>query len=94
MNVSLVVPCFNEADNLPILINRRGKLIEKYSVEVILVDNGSTDDSSSLIAEYPHIKLVKISKNEGYGNGILQGLHSATGDILAWTHADRPERLD
>ena len=88
MNVSLVVPCFNEVENLPILINRCGELVERYSVEVILVDNGSTDDSSSLIAEYPHIKLVKIRKNEGYGNGILQGLHSATGDVLAWTHAD------
>ena len=51
MNVSLVVPCFNEVENLPILINRCGELVERYSVEVILVDNGSTDDSVKLVKQ-------------------------------------------
>lgn len=88
MKVSLVVPCFNEAENLPVLINRCERLIAQYPVEVILVDNGSTDNSSSVIEKCPHIKLVRVDKNEGYGNGILQGLQSATGEILAWTHAD------
>ena len=88
MDVSLIIPCFNEAKNLPILISRCKDLIEKYPVEIILVDNGSTDNSSMLIAKYPFIKLVKVKKNEGYGNGILEGLHNASGEILAWTHAD------
>ena len=88
MDVSLIIPCFNEAKNLPVLISRCKELIEKYPVEIILVDNGSTDNSSMLIAKYPFIKLVKVKKNEGYGNGILEGLHNASGEILAWTHAD------
>ncbi len=88
MDVSLIIPCFNEAKNLPILISRCKDLIEKYPVEIILVDNGSTDNSSMLIAKYPFIKLVKVKKNEGYGNGILEGLNNASGEILAWTHAD------
>ena len=88
MDVSLIIPCFNEAKNLPILISRCKDLIEKYPVEIILVDNGSTDNSSMLIAKYPFVKLVKIEKNEGYGNGILEGLNNASGEILAWTHAD------
>ena len=88
MDVSLIIPCFNEAKNLPILISRCKDLIEKYPVEIILVDNGSTDNSSMLIAKYPFVKLVKVKKNEGYGNGILEGLNNASGEILAWTHAD------
>ena len=88
MDVSLIIPCFNEAKNLPVLISRCKDLIEKYPVEIILVDNGSTDDSSMLIAKYPFVKLVKVKKNEGYGNGILEGLNNASGEILAWTHAD------
>ena len=88
MDVSLIIPCFNEAKNLPILISRCKDLIEKYPVEIILVDNGSTDNSSMLIAKYPFVKLVKIEKNEGYGNGILEDLNNASGEILAWTHAD------
>ena len=88
MDVSLIIPCFNEAKNLPILISRCKDIIEKYPVEIILVDNGSTDDSSMLITKYPFVKLVKVKKNEGYGNGILEGLNNASGEILAWTHAD------
>jgi len=88
VDVSLIIPCFNEAKNLPILISRCKDLIEKYPVEIILVDNGSTDNSSMLIAKYPFVKLVKVKKNEGYGNGILEGLNNASGEILAWTHAD------
>ena len=88
MNVSLVIPCFNEAKNLPLLISRCEELINNYPMEVILVDNGSTDGSSNIIAKYSLLKLVRIEENKGYGNGILQGLKNANGEILAWTHAD------
>ena len=88
MNISLVIPCFNEAENLPLLISRCEELINNYPMEVILVDNGSTDGSSNIIEKYSLLKLVRIEENKGYGNGILQGLKNANGEILAWTHAD------
>jgi len=88
INVSLVIPCYNEAKNLPFLINRCEKLIEEFPMEVILVDNGSTDNSEKIIAKHSVIKLVRVENNEGYGNGILEGLRNAKGEILAWTHAD------
>ena len=88
MRISLVIPCYNEKQNLPRLIERCETLVSKHSIEVILVDNGSTDNSSEVIEEYPFIKLVRIEKNQGYGYGIIQGLTQATGDILSWTHAD------
>jgi|TARA_B100001964_G_scaffold186771_1_gene207539 glycosyltransferase involved in cell wall biosynthesis len=88
MKISLVIPCYNEKQNLPRLIERCETLVSKHSIEVILVDNGSTDSSSEVIEEYPFIKLVRIEENQGYGYGIIQGLTQATGDILSWTHAD------
>jgi len=88
MKVSLVIPCYNEAKNLPTLIDRCEELVTKYSVEVIFVDNGSTDKSHEVIQEYPFIHLVRVKKNRGYGFGIIQGLKQASGDILSWTHAD------
>ena len=88
MKVSLVIPCYNEAKNLTTLIDRCEELVTKYSVEVILVDNGSTDKSHEVIQEYPFIRLVRVKKNHGYGFGIIQGLKQASGDILSWTHAD------
>jgi glycosyltransferase involved in cell wall biosynthesis len=59
---------------------------------VIIVDNGSIDNTqevlSDILANYSFIKLVTVKENIGYGNGILQGLNSASGEIIGWTHAD------
>ena len=94
-NISLVIPCYNEEDNLPTIFNRIDELkLEMENLEFILVDNGSTDHSKKIIKEYiaskncPEIKAVYVTKNEGYGHGILEGLKESTGDYLAWTHAD------
>ena len=92
MKFSLVIPCYNEAANLPLLLNRCKKLAHQPDCEVILVDNGSTDGSSDVLLEllpnYPGCRSIRIEKNIGYGNGIFVGLKAAKGNILGWTHAD------
>ena len=92
MRLSLVIPCYNEAANLPLLLKRCEHLALMPDVEVILVDNGSTDDSPVILAQllplYPGCSSVRVEKNQGYGHGILMGLRAAHGEILAWTHAD------
>ena len=90
--LSLVVPCYNEAANLPLLLESCGKVAARPGVEVVLVDNGSTDDTPRVLREmlpkYPGCRSVRVETNRGYGDGILTGLAAAGGDILAWTHAD------
>jgi glycosyltransferase involved in cell wall biosynthesis len=91
--LSLVIPCYNESANLPLLVDRCAVVFQgREDVEVILVDNGSTDDSpailSSLLSGHDFIRSVRVEVNQGYGHGILTGLRAATGEILAWTHAD------
>ena len=92
MKLSLVIPCFNEAENLPFLIERIGEIFFEKNNEVIFVDNGSYDETPqilpNLIKNYIHFKSIRIENNLGYGNGILMGLRQAKGDVLAWTHAD------
>ena len=92
MNLSLVIPCYNEADNLPLLLERCRALGACDGVEVILVDNGSTDASPAilqrLIPEYKGCRSVRVDVNRGYGFGVIAGLKSAKGDVLGWTHAD------
>jgi glycosyltransferase involved in cell wall biosynthesis len=92
MSFSLVIPCYNEAANLPLLLERCRKLAEQPGIEVVLVDNGSTDESPivlrNLLPSYPGCRSVRVEKNQGYGFGVLAGLKAATGDILGWTHAD------
>lgn len=92
MKFSLVIPCYNEAENIPLLLERCRELTVKSDVEVILVDNGSTDNTpevlGNLLPQYPGCRSVHVEKNQGYGFGILTGLKAAKGDILGWTHAD------
>lgn len=92
MKYSLIIPCYNEASNLPLLLERCKTLSNNQNIEIILVDNGSTDSSSQvlgkLLPSYPHCKSIRVEKNQGYGFGILAGLKEAKGDILGWTHAD------
>ena len=92
--LSIVMPCYNEAENIPLIIEKLIKVKEKFKpLEVILVDNGSTDNSKEVLKNilikqiYHSLKFSQL-KNEGYGHGILCGLKVATGDYLAWTHAD------
>lgn len=92
MKLSLVIPCYNEAENLPLLLDRCAGVVENQDVEVILVDNGSTDSSpevlKKLLPQYPGCRSVRVEENQGYGFGILSGLKACEGEILAWTHAD------
>lgn len=52
MKFSVVIPCYNEKENIRLILERFSEVIEKRSdIEVILVDNGSTDGSDKIIAE-------------------------------------------
>jgi len=90
--LSLIIPCFNEEKNLPLLLKRCEVFEGRSDIEVILVDNGSTDASADvlqhLLPSHPICRSVRVEQNQGYGYGILFGLQAAKGDVLAWTHAD------
>lgn len=92
MKLSVVVPCYNEAENIPLILDRFDDAIKRDDVEVILVDNGSTDDSPEilqrLIPEYAFAKTIRVEVNQGYGYGIIQGLNVCSGRFIGWTHAD------
>lgn len=90
--ISIVIPCYNEAKNIPLILQRFNTAITNHPIEVILVNNGSFDESEqvlqTLLPNYPFARTVKIEKNQGYGYGILFGLKHANSDFIGWTHAD------
>jgi glycosyltransferase involved in cell wall biosynthesis len=92
MKFSLIIPCYNEAASLNRLLERCQNLTKSNDNEVILVDNGSTDETpqilSLLLPKYPGCRTIRVEQNQGYGYGILMGLRAASGEILGWTHAD------
>ena len=93
VSLSLVIPCLDEAPSLPALLERcRAVFGSRGDVEVVLVDNGSTDGTPEvlerLLPDHPYARAVRLDANRGYGGGILAGLAAARGAILGWTHAD------
>lgn len=91
---SIVLPCYNESGNIPVLVERFRGFRKTWDFELILVDNGSTDDSANILAGIhadpanSFVRVVCVDKNIGYGHGIQTGLRAAGGDILAYSHAD------
>lgn len=92
IKLSVVIPCYNEEDNIPLLLRRFDEVIKRDDIEIIFVDNGSTDNSGAvfceLLPQYAFAREVKVEENQGYGYGILQGLKEASGEYVGWTHAD------
>jgi len=95
MGLSIIIPCYNEAANLPALVNKCKEVCTANpDIEIILVNNGSTDNSSDVMKTLlqstvkENIKSHDVLVNQGYGYGILAGLKVATKNILCWTHAD------
>ena len=92
MKLSIVVPCYNAEKNIPLILEKFKNIIKKEEIEVVLVNNGSTDNSKDilekLVPNYSFARIVSVPENKGYGYGVVQGLKEANGDFIGWTHAD------
>lgn len=91
---SIVLPCYNEADNLPLLLQRYTEVWEDLPAELILVNNGSTDHTAQVLESELHrpelafARTVLVPRNRGYGHGIYTGLRAARGEFIGFSHAD------
>jgi glycosyltransferase involved in cell wall biosynthesis len=91
MKISIIVPAYNEAVNVPFLVEEFDKFIKKHEdYEVILVDDGSEDGTSEIAKEHkrPYLKIIKHKRNLGKTDAILSGAKAARGDILVIFDAD------
>ncbi len=90
--LSVVVPCYNEAAGLPRLLEAFAAAGAGKDFELILVDNGSSDETPAVLARelprYPFARSLRVEPNRGYGGGILAGVAAARGRFTGWTHAD------
>ena len=94
VELSIIIPLFNEAENLDILINRIDALVKtmSISVEVILVDDHSNDSSVEIIKDYcktyEYLKFIKLSKNSGSHIAIIAGFQISTGNAVVFLAGD------
>ncbi len=92
--ISVVVPVYNESDNLPELARRLHAVLEAQgdTYEVVFVDDGSQDNSlgilGSLRASDTHVRVVRLSRNFGHQAAISAGIDHASGDVIIVMDAD------
>ena len=100
MQISVVIPLFNEAESLPELMQWIDKVMQthNYSYEVIMVDDGSKDNSwqtiQSLRTTYPSLKGIKFQRNYGKSAALNEGFKMAKGDIVVTMDADLQDSPD
>jgi len=88
VEVSIVMPCLNEAETLATCIQKAQKAIEKdaISAEIIVADNGSTDGSQAIANELG-ARLVPVTR-KGYGSALIGGIEAARGEFVIMGDAD------
>jgi glycosyltransferase involved in cell wall biosynthesis len=92
--ISIVIPVFNEQENLPELRRRLTAALEavKQDWEAVMVDDGSRDDSPRIMEEFSRqdgrFKIVTLSRNFGHQPAVSAGIHHAAGDCVVLIDAD------
>jgi len=100
MDISVVIPLYNEAESLPELTSWIAKVMKEngFSYEIVFVDDGSKDNSWQIIEglkkEYPVIKAIKFQRNYGKSAGLNEGFLAAEGDVVITMDADLQDSPD
>lgn len=94
MDISIIVPLYNEEESLPELMTWIDNVMTKnnYKYEVIMVDDGSRDKSWQVVLDlktkYPSLKGLKFQRNYGKSAALHTGFQGATGDVVITMDAD------
>lgn len=100
MDLSVVIPLYNEEESLPELVAwiRRVVQKEQYTYEIVMIDDGSTDDSWSVIeqltVEGGDVRGIKFQRNYGKSAGLYVGFAAAQGDVVITMDADLQDSPD
>ncbi len=100
LNISVVIPLLNEAESLPKLHDWVAEVMEKhqFTYEIIFIDDGSTDESWSVIEELQqkssHVRAIKFRNNYGKSPALHCGFNAAQGDVVITMDADLQDSPD
>lgn len=87
-DVSVVVPLFNEEENVPLLQSELAAALEGRDYEIIFVDDGSSDATIARIAPGPRVRVVAFAQNAGQSAAMYAGLHAANGRVAVLIDGD------
>lgn len=86
--VSVVVPVFNEEDNMSILQSELRTALAELDHEIVFVDDGSTDRSAEKIEPGPNVRVVRFEKNTGQSAALYAGIKAARGQTIVMIDSD------
>ncbi len=92
--LSVVIPAYNEEDGIRNIVDRvlairpDLKAVGVDNLELIVVDDGSADNTARIVLTYADVRLIKHAKNGGYGAALKTGFAAATGEWLGFLDAD------
>lgn len=93
--ISVIVPCYNEEESLPIFYKEITKVIKKMGnveFELLFINDGSKDNTSNILRSLSkkdkRVRYISLSRNFGKEGGMYAGLENATGDFVAIMDAD------
>ncbi|MES1217522.1 MAG: glycosyltransferase family 2 protein [Bacteroidota bacterium] len=88
IELSIIMPCLNEAESLPHCLSKAFSFLSANTIdgEVIVVDNGSTDNSASIARDYNAVVITESEK--GYGNALMAGITNSSGKYIIMGDAD------
>ncbi|MES2703750.1 MAG: glycosyltransferase family 2 protein [Bacteroidota bacterium] len=100
LDLSIVIPLFNEEESLPELVEwiERVCVEHGYKHEVVMIDDGSTDNSweviKTLSGQYPAVKAIRFQRNYGKSPALYEGFKAATGNVVITMDADLQDSPD
>ena len=87
-HLSVVVPVFNEEENIAILQSELETALTGTNHEIVFVDDGSTDQTAAKISRSPTVRLIRFEQNRGQSAAIYAGANAARGNVVVFIDGD------
>ncbi len=89
---SLVIPTYNERENIELLIAQISKILADFNYEILIVDDNSPDGTWQIVQKlqktYPVVRLIRRQNMRGLSSAVIEGFQQARGDVLGVMDAD------